>query len=120
MNWLPSFTEFLSVFYLVPLTEFEPMNNYSVETRWRPKEKRKQKTRRTWLLEEERQRTDRQFFRVALEDAFQVQLLDLALEPRRQARVHRRAARQHDVLVERRPHVDVGRLDRRKHQLGDA
>ena len=42
MNWLPSFTEFLSVFYLVPLTEFEPMNNYSVETRWRPKEKRKQ------------------------------------------------------------------------------
>ena len=37
---------------------------------------------------------------VALEHALQVQLLDLPLQPRRQTRVHRRAAREHDVLVQ--------------------
>ena len=38
--------------------------------------------------------------RVALEDALQVQLLDLPLQPRRQPGVHGGAAREHDVLVE--------------------
>ncbi len=57
---------------------------------------------------------------ISLEDSLQVELGDLSLESAGEARVHGGAAREHNVLVELRPDVHVGRLDRVEEQLGDA
>ena len=62
--------------------------------------------------------TDREFFRVSLEHPFEVELLDLSLQPTGQTRQHGGAAGQHDVLVQVTADVDVPRLDRVEEQLG--
>lgn len=58
--------------------------------------------------------------RVAVEDARQPELLDLLLEPGREAGVHAAAAREDDGLEEGGAHVDVGGLDGLEQELGDA
>ena len=55
--------------------------------------------------------------RVAAEDAREVELLHLLLEPARQAGVHARPAREHDVLVELSADIDRGILDRLEQHL---
>ena len=50
----------------------------------------------------------------------EVQLLHLFFQAAGQARVHARAAGEHDVLVQLRAYVDRGVLDRFEEHLGDA
>jgi hypothetical protein len=54
---------------------------------------------------------------VAVEDASEVQLLHLLLEPRREARVHAAPAGEDDVLIELGADVDGGGLDRLEEHL---
>ena len=81
---------------------------------------KKEKKKKESTRKRSREKSYRQFFRIAFEHTLQIQLLDFTLESRRQARVHGRPARQYDVLVEGRAHVDIGRLDGGEDQLGDA
>ena len=55
-----------------------------------------------------------------LKHSLQMQLLELPLQSGGQARVHGGAPRQHDVLVQLGPDVDVAALDGVEQQLGNA
>ena len=57
---------------------------------------------------------------VPIKHAREVQLLHLFFQAAGQARVHARAAGEHDVLVQVRAYVDCGVLDRFEEHLGDA